>query len=126
LTSSSRRLLTVAASASSDWRSAEPMIRPSRILVGCWIRSARMCASSASRTRWGCRSRLHTSLASQTASFSASDTEHSRNPRKARTTLIANERPVLDQVIFVQHTRHGCGLPADGQYCPHPANSPQC
>jgi hypothetical protein len=39
--------------------------------------------------------------------------------------LITDQRPVLDQLVFVQHTRHGCGPQADGHYCLHPTNSPQ-
>jgi hypothetical protein len=87
VTSSSRRLLTLAVSASSDWRSADPIIRPTRILVGCSICSCRILASSASRTRWAWRSRLQTSSVSHAVSFSASATEHSLNPRNVRTTL---------------------------------------
>jgi hypothetical protein len=89
VTSSCRRLLTFAVSVSSDCLSADPIIRPSRILLGCSICSSRSLASSASRTRWAWRSRLQTSSASHLVSFSASATEHSRNPRNVRTVLRA-------------------------------------
>ncbi|MGH3165083.1 MAG: hypothetical protein ACRDN0_04200 [Trebonia sp.] len=39
--------------------------------------------------------------------------------------LIANERPVLDQLVLVQHTRHGGGPSADRHYCHHPTNPPR-
>ena len=88
LTSPSRRPATLAVSASSDLRSADPMIRPIRSLdLGCSIRSSRILASSASRTRGACRSRLHTSSASHAVSFSASATVNSRNPVNFRIKL---------------------------------------
>ena len=87
VTSPARRLLTFAVSTSSDCRIAEPIIRPSRILLGCSIRSSRSLTSSAARTRSVRRSRLQTSSASHVVSFSASGTEHSRNPRNVRTAL---------------------------------------
>ena len=116
VTSSSRRLLTLAVSASSDWRSADPIIRPTRILVGCSICSCRILASSASRTRWAWRPRLQTSSASHAVSFSASATEHSLNPRNVRTTLRSrSSRPAFP--VEQPHVRgrdlHPPGDPGD-------------
>ena len=193
VTSSCRRLLTFAVSVSSDCLSADPIIRPSRILLGCSICSSRSLASSASRTRWAWRSRLQTSPASHLVSFSASATEHSRKPQERahrlagplsrpafpveqpkiggrhlhlrgdpadsligqlrapcreaalhdeelqpqrqpqprrpgpasqQVKLIADQCPVLDQLVFVQHTRHDVG-PSGGQAMLHPTNPPQ-
>ena len=34
--------------------------------------------------------------------------------------VTADQRPVLDQLVFVQHTRHGCGPPGGQARLPSP------
>jgi hypothetical protein len=45
-----------------------------------------------------------------------------RRPRPAspQAELITDQRPVLDQLVFVQHTRHGCGPPGGQALLPSP------
>jgi len=63
---------------------AERTIRVIRSGVGGSMNSARQCFSSSSRTRSALRSACATLAASHLVSFSASCTEHTRNPRCSR------------------------------------------